>query len=87
MKTVRTGDFTATADPTDYCRRAHQEGARIYRIDYWYWSSNSGKTDYESRVLVHSGRPRWKPGTKYRVDRNCEWYVRNVLAPDFMKFF
>lgn len=59
----------------DFCKTALSEGAKIQRYEEWYWTSNSGKTDYETSSFIDiKTKPRWNAQGGYRVNPECYWW-------------
>lgn len=68
------------ADELSEVKKAYKEGASINRIDEWFDVSNSGKSEYIFWGEHPVKRPRWTARSGYRIDRGCEWWVKNVFA-------
>lgn len=67
-------------DDVSLVKRAFSEGALINRIDEWFHTSSSGKTDFEFWSECPVKRPRWTARSGYRIDRTCEWWIKHTLA-------
>ncbi len=70
------GDPTISADPIDEVKAAHALGIPIARIEIWFHSSRSGKTETTFFAAVPVKYPRWTARDGYCISRLSEYWLK-----------
>ena len=63
-----------------FCKDAYSQGARIMRLSPWdnggFGHSFKYYDHHDVLLEVRSYKPNWTSKYGYRVDKNCDWWVR-----------